>query len=157
MDPLAIGESYTDTLPNAVFHSLMYSGLGIVFLGQVKSFSRRAVAPALIGLALSASLLATASFIVNSAATQNLHNSPEFAIQTRFALELGSPNLTAEGDDIRCELVKFKLATLPEWEGHDRFLVNGLNKKFLSDTSLPFCSVDESVLFENYEPGLLWR
>jgi hypothetical protein len=87
---------------------------------------------------------------VNLNTSKNLFQSNGNFLQSRIALELQIPNFSSTGDAQRCSLIKEKLHLYPEWEGHDRSWVYGVNQIFLDEYKIPFCSVKDTELFKEY-------
>jgi hypothetical protein len=54
------------------------------------------------------------------------------------------------GDSERCLHIKTKLRLYPSWYGADLYTFFGLNLTMQNRYNIPFCSIPDDVLFENY-------
>lgn len=74
-------------------------------------------------------------------------------LQSRLAAEIFTADLTQMGDARRCDLVVQKFSTFPDWEGHDRSILYGLNLTMQRKYGINFCNTDPEIIFENYNGG----
>lgn len=74
-------------------------------------------------------------------------------LQSRLAAEIFTPDLTQSGDARRCDLVVQKFSTFPDWEGHDRSILYGLNLTMQRKYGINFCNTDPEIIFANYSGG----
>lgn len=148
-NPLPMGASTRDTLYQAFGLAIFCLGAltAIILLAFKKKWVVSGVA---IILAAGFSLSAGTSFTLNSELSKTGMSADGKYILERFAVESTSINLSEAGDQIRCELVRLKLRDFPEWEGHDRLLMAGLNERMVHRFGVKFCSLSEEELFINY-------
>lgn len=148
---LPLGRSSIDSIVHAFAWSFIGMGLGALTI----TWRQQGVRSRLLhsGLVLLLSTAGTLTFLTNSETTRAIQSYPGVFLQERFASELNSPNLEQVGDAERCNLVSLKLNSYPEWRGHDGLLVLGLNRNMESKYGIPFCSLSEEKLFENYPEG----
>ena len=146
---LGLGESHVDTFGQNVAHSVFYLGLAIIILAWLSRFLVPYRSFGLLVIFV-AGLFSSAAFLSNLVTTQTSQAAPGVFLQQRFASELLKPDLSAEGAEYRCALVERKLRDFAEWEGHDRFLVAGLEGVMLHKYDIPFCNLEVEFLFQNY-------
>lgn len=152
-DKLSFGASSRDSLILSIGTDLLLSyifavcGIKIISSKEIKSATRTLLSVFMV-TALSANFALT--FVSNSIVTRATQNSAGAFMQGAIATAVSHPDTTAQGDQSRCSLVKQKILNFPEWEGHDRLLVNGLNQNFQTKTGGNFCSISIEELFENY-------
>lgn len=147
--PLPVGASSIDTFPQAFAHSWLILGLAAMAVGLVVR-KRKLLSFLAVGFFSLAICLSGLAFFSNLQTTERLRTEPGIFLQAFFASELNNPDISALGNDVRCMRIQQKLANFPEWEGHDRWLVAGLNRVMLRNHGVSFCSISEEDLFNDY-------
>jgi hypothetical protein len=147
---ISLGKSLIDTLGQSIGHGMMIAAFLLLVFQVIR---RTAVAESIIKsmILVTLSALVVSTFMSNWATTKIFSSSPSSFVQDRLAFELSAPELTARGNQLRCELVSRKLSDFPEWEGHDRLLVYGLNAVMTSRFGVDFCSRNPDDLFSDYK------
>jgi hypothetical protein len=105
--------------------------------------------PKIVIVAALLSVVLTTIFSLNSNVTRYLQlNSNSFYPEASRALLYfdGDPS----GDVQRCQLVIDKLVSKPSWLGSDQTMLIGLNQRSIWAHGLPFCSIDQNILFDEY-------
>ena len=150
---LPIGKSSRDTVYTGIFWALLFSMLLTFLAVKLYRFVSKkryiSILQIWIPFALTFFWVSSVSGI-NLEVSNRIFNSSGNFLQSRIALEIHTPNLSSSGDFKRCELIKEKLRFYPEWEGHDRSWIYGVNQIFLRKHSIPFCSISAEDLFVNY-------
>ena len=140
--------------------SLIYNfGIALIMLSTlillanlIKSRFSKVIEKFIISLfALSISIILSLNFIGNLLTSRaTLSKSNPFFLQTQFADAIAYPNFTMNGDSERCRQIRTKLELYPSWYGADLYTIFGLNLTMQNRYNLPFCSLADDVLFENY-------
>lgn len=150
---IAIGTSSRDSLIMSIGTSLVvcyiFSLICVRLLSRnkLKSFART-IALGIIATMLSLNFALT--FVSNTIVTRAAQNGTGAFMQSALASAVSHPDTTPQGDEIRCALILQKIIRFPEWEGHDRMLVYGLNINFKKRVGVDFCSRSINELFEEY-------
>jgi len=152
-DSLSFGESSRDSLILSIGTDLVLCYLLAACLSQILGHKRiggpsRRIVLAFVAVMLSLNFALT--FVSNAIVTRATQNSTGAFMQSALASAVSHPDTTAQGDKIRCALIVKKIMEFPEWEGHDRALVHGLNTSFNNRMGVDFCSRPIDGLFEKY-------
>jgi hypothetical protein len=95
-------------------------------------------------------VLVVLGFWINAAVSGNSQTVNGQYLNSLFASEIANPDLSAEGDSRRCELIREKLMSFKNWEGHDRLFLRGLNLSMQIRAETTFCSEPEEDLIGAY-------
>jgi hypothetical protein len=150
---LTLGASSRDSLILSIGMSLILCYLFAVCFNPILTRQLASKVPRLmIAVILVAALLVNfaLTFVSNSIVTRTTQNSGGAFMQSALASAVSHPDTTEQGDNVRCALVLQKIMNFPEWEGHDRIIVYGLNLSFQRKIGVDFCSRSIDELFENY-------
>jgi hypothetical protein len=148
--PLSLGSSARDSLYMSLGFAFVLAPILLLlafFLSQL-NWRHRRVSFATIALVFS--IMAASTSVTNSHATNSFSSSGSYFVLERFSREILYPDLSEAGDPARCADVRLKLGTYPEWLGHDALLVNGINASMKIRNNIAYCSISETVLFEDY-------
>jgi hypothetical protein len=148
-----IGRSARDTVYTSIFWGFFFSLIFSYIYSRSRRFMLANRFMRIINMVLFPIVISvwiTSVVAVNLNTSKNLFQSNGNFLQSRIALELQIPNFSSNGDAQRCSLIKEKLHLYPEWEGHDRSWVYGVNQIFLDEYKIPFCSVKDTELFKEY-------
>jgi hypothetical protein len=152
-EKLSFGASSRDTLILSIGTSLVLSyilSLSFAKILETTALSRFLTKLGAGVLAAGISVSFALTFVSNSIVTRATQNSAGAFMQSALANAVAHPDTTDQGNQIRCALVIEKIKYFPEWEGHDRLLVNGLNQNFRTKVGSDFCTIPLEKLFENY-------
>lgn len=150
---LPFWESSRDSLILSIGTSLVlcylvsFGVIQIIKCNRISSLARN-LAVGIVALLLSLNFALT--FVSNTIVTRATQNGAGAFMQSALASAVSHPDTTLEGDQIRCALIVQKIMNFPEWEGHDRMLVDGLNTSSRKRIGVDFCSRSIDELFANY-------
>ena len=149
---IALGQSNKMSLMYNFGIALVLLSILILLINLIRSRFSKVIEKFIVYLiALPISIILSLSFIGNlltSIATLSENN--PFFLQTQFADAIAFPNFTMNGDSERCLQIRTKLELYPSWYGADLYTIFGLNLTMQNRYKLPFCSIPDDVLFENY-------
>jgi hypothetical protein len=142
------GKASIDTL---VLNVLTGGIIFFIFILLKIKYSSNRILPLLV--ASYVFLIGILGFSVNMKVTELGLKAPGVFLQQKFAGEILSPDLTSFGNSRRCSYITQKINEFPEWAGHDKSLVFGLNLIFKEKFGIDFCTTPSDRIFSNYKGG----
>jgi hypothetical protein len=149
---ITLGQSNKMSLMYNFGISLIFLGILVLLINLIRSRFSKVNEKIVVSLiALPISIILSLNFVGNLLTTRaSLSENNPYFLQTQFADAVAYPNLTMNGDSERCLQIKTKLRLYPSWYGADLYTIFGLNLTMQNRYNMPFCSIPDDVLFENY-------